>query len=83
MLFNVNLIDLFLVEHYKSDFSNNADDTTPNNCGSTFFETTSDLETTLDNLFHWFYKNNLKANTSKCHLFLSPCNRNPSILKVW
>ena len=53
LLFNVNLIDPFLAEHCKSDFSNYADDTTPYNCGGTFFETVSDLEITLDNLFNW------------------------------
>ena len=54
LLFNVNLIDLFLEEHYKSDFSNYGDDITPYNCGSTFFETISDLEitnSTRDNIF--------------------------------
>ena len=73
-LFTVNLIDLFLGEHYKSDFSNYANDTAPYNCGSTFFETISDLEITLDNLFNWLYYNKFKANASKCHLFLSPFN---------
>ena len=48
LLLNVNLIDLFLAQHYKSDFSNYADDTTPYNCGSPIFETTSDLKITLD-----------------------------------
>ena len=52
LLFNVNLIDLFLAEHYKSDLSNYADGTTLYNCGSTFFETILDLEITLDNLFN-------------------------------
>ena len=37
-----------------------------------FFETISDLEITLDNLFNWFCYNDFKANASKCHLFLSP-----------
>ena len=62
------------MDHYKSDFSNYADDTTPYNCGSTFFETVSDLDITLGNLFKWFCHNNFKANASKCHLFLSPFN---------
>ena len=52
LLFNINLIDLFLAEHYKSDFSNYADNTTPYNCRRIFLETTSDLEITLDNLFN-------------------------------
>ena len=74
LLFNVNLIDFYLVEHYNSDFSNYADDTTPYNCGSTCFETMSDLEITLDNLFNWFCYNDFRANASKCHSFLSPFN---------
>ena len=49
LLFNINLIDLFLPEHYKSDFSNYAYGDTPYSCGSTFLETISDLEITLDN----------------------------------
>ena len=36
LLFNVNLIDLFLAEHYKLDFSDYAEDTTPYNCSNTF-----------------------------------------------
>ena len=74
LLFNVNLIDLFLAEHYKSDVSNYADDTTPHNFGSTFFKTISDVKITLDNLFNRFCYNNSKANASKCHLFFSPFN---------
>ena len=62
------------MDHYKSDFSNYADDTTPYNCGNTFFEPVSDLDITLDNLFKWFCHNNFKANASECHLFLSPFN---------
>ena len=71
LLLNVNLIDLFLAEHYTLDFSNYADDITPFNCRSTILETISDLEITLDNLFNWFCNNNFKANAAKCHLFLS------------
>ena len=74
LLFNINTIDLFLIEHYRSDFSNYADDTNPYNWGNTFLEVISDLETTIDNLFNWFYCNNFKVNPSKCHLFLSPFN---------
>ena len=46
LLFNINIIDLFLIEHYRSDFSSYADGTTPYNCGNTFLEVISDLETT-------------------------------------
>ena len=38
LLFNVNLIDLFLAEHYKSDFSNYADDTLPITVGVHFLK---------------------------------------------
>ena len=74
LLFNVNLVDLFLLGHYKSDFSNYAGDTTPYNYRNTSLETISDLEITLDNLFNWFCYKYFKANASKCHLFLSPFN---------
>ena len=81
LLFNVNIIDLFLIEHYRSDFSNYADDTTPYNCGNTFLEVISDLETTINNLFDWFCCNNFKVNPSKCYLFLSPFNLIPINIK--
>ena len=74
LLFNVNLIEPFLVEHYKSVISNYADDTTPWNCKNAFLETISNLEITLDKLFNWFCYNNFKANNSKWNLFLSPFN---------
>ena len=74
LLLNINIIDLFLIEHYRSDLSSYADDTTPYNCGNTFLEVISDLETAIDNLFDWFCCNNFKAISSKCHLFLSPFN---------
>ena len=70
LLFNVNLIDLFLAEHYKSEFSDYTNDTTPYNCWNTSLETISDLEITLDNLFKWFCHHNFKANASKYHLLL-------------
>ena len=81
LLFNVNSIDIFLLEHYKSYLSNYADDTTPYNSRSTFFETISDLGITLENLFNWFCYNNFKVNASKCHLFLSPFNAKPINIK--
>ena len=74
ILFNVTLIDLLLPEHYKSDFSNYADDTAPYNCSSTFLEIILVVEITLCNLFNWFCHNNFKANASKCYLLLSPFN---------
>ena len=38
LLVNINIIDLLSIEHYRSDFSNYADDTTPYNSGNTFLE---------------------------------------------
>ena len=32
----------------------------------------SNLKLTIEKIFNWFEYNNLKANASKCHLFLSP-----------
>ena len=74
LLFNVNLIDFFLGKYYKLGFSSYADGITSYDCRSTFLETMSDLEITLDKLFNWFCYNNFKANASKCHLFLLPFN---------
>ena len=76
MLFNINIIDFFLIEQYKSDFSDCADDTAPYNCGNTFLETISDLETTIDNLFGWFYYNNVKANLIYFYHLLIPNSLN-------
>ena len=62
------------MEHYKLDFSNYADDTSLYKYRSTFLETLSDLEITLDNLLNYFCHNNFKANALKCYLSLSPFN---------
>ena len=71
LLFNIDVCDL-LFENYSSDFANFADDTTPYECGHSFNEVINNLETTTEKVFEWFSFNNLKANTSKCHLFVSP-----------
>lgn len=74
LLFNINIINLFLIEQNKSDFSNHVDDATPYKCGNTVLEAISDLDTTTDKLFDWLCSKDFKANPSKCHLFLSPFN---------
>ena len=71
LLFNIDLCDLFF-ESYSSDFANFADDTTPYESGHSFNEVINNLETTTEKVFEWFSFNNLRANTSKCHLFVSP-----------
>ena len=60
LLFNINIIELLLIEQYRWDSSNYADDAAPYSCGNTFLEVISDLETTVDNLFDWFCCNNIK-----------------------
>ena len=39
------------------------------------------LEITTEKMFEWFSSNNLKANTSKCHSFLSPYQPVPVNIK--
>ena len=79
LLFNIDLCDLFF-EDYTSDFANFADDTTPYECGPTL-KVMNNLETTTEKIFEWFSFNNLKANASKCHLFLSPYQPVPVNIK--
>ena len=80
LLFNIDLCDLFF-EDYSSDFANYADDTTPYECGPTLNEVMNNLEITTEKMFEWFSFNNLKANASKCHLFLSPYQPFPVNIK--
>ena len=49
-----------------------ADDTTPYECGNLFNEVINNLQTTAEKVSEWFSFNNLKANTSRCHLFVTP-----------
>ena len=80
LLFNIDCCDLFF-EDYSSDFADFADDTTPYECGPTLNEVMNNLETTTEKMFEWFSFNNLKANASKCHLFLSPYQPVPVNIK--
>ena len=41
-------------------------------CGHSLNKVINNLETTTEKVFEWFSFNNLKGNTSKCHLFVSP-----------
>ena len=72
LLINIDVCDLGFFENYSSDFANFADDTTPYECGHSFNKVINNIETTTEKVFEWFNFNNLKANTSKCHLFVSP-----------
>ena len=71
LLLNIYLRDLFF-EDDSSDFANFAGDTTSCECWPTLNEAMNILEITREKMFEWFSFNNLKANTSKCHLFFSP-----------
>ena len=68
-------------EDYSSDFANYAYDTTPYECGPTLNGVMNNLEITTEKMFEWFSFNNLKANASKCHLFLSPYQHFPVNIK--
>ena len=68
-------------EGCSSDFANYADDTTPYECGPTLNEVMNNLELTTEKMLEWFSFNNLKANASKCHLFLSPYQPFPVNIK--
>ena len=80
LLFYIDLCDLFF-EDYNSDFVNYADDTTSYECGPTLNEVMNNLEITTEKMLEWFSFNNLKANASKCHLFLSPYQPFPVNIK--
>ena len=66
---------------YRSVFANFADDTTPYECGPTLNEVINNLEITAEKMFERFSLNNLKANVSKCYLFLSPYHPVPANIK--
>ena len=73
----------------SSGIANYADESTPHStphidqhCDNLI----SNLEVTVDKIFNWSEYNNLKANASKCHFFLSPYRRtliniNGSVIK--
>ena len=69
LLFNIDICDFFIFIAF--DIANYAGDTTPYECDQHCDNLISNLELTVDKIFIWFPYNNLKANTSKCHYFLS------------
>ena len=85
LLFNIDICDLFFV-NITSDIANYADDTTPYECDQHCDNLISNMELTVEKIFNWFEFNNLKANASKCHFFLSAyqhisINVNRSVIK--
>ena len=70
-LFIIYICDRFIVNK-DVNFSSYADDTTPFIPGMSFEKIISELESISSEISQWFMNNNLKANTGKFHLFLSP-----------
>ena len=70
LLFNIYICDLFFIIE-DCDIANYADDNTPYLRGKNVEEILNGLENVVPNLFRWFTENELKGNTSKCHLLIS------------
>ena len=70
LLFNIDICDLFFV-NITSDIANYADDTTLYERDQHCENLISNMGFTVEKIFNWFEFNNLKANASKCHFFLS------------
>ena len=68
VLSNIDICTLLFID-MSSDIANYADDTTPYECAPCY-----DKLKESDNLQNtwWFKYQSFKANTTKCHFFLSP-----------
>ena len=71
ILFIIFLSDLFYI-YNDLDYANYADDTTPYVCRQNYAEAIEFLEPTINNIFAWFKKNGLVANSGKSHFLVSP-----------
>ena len=69
LLFNIDICDLFFIK-VDCDIANYADDNIPYLSLKNLEEDLNGLENVLSNLFQWFTENELKGNTSKCHLLI-------------
>ena len=54
-----------------TDFASYADNDTIYNIGDSINDVTAALQDSSEKLFQWFYDNQLKGNTDKCHLIVS------------
>ena len=70
LLFNIDLIDLFL-ECEDDNITSYADDTTPYSCAQDISSAISELQRIVKEIFDWFGNNHMKANPGKCHVILS------------
>ena len=66
ILFNIFLIDLFLVMK-ETEFTSYADDSTLCNSVNTIEDITSFLQKLSEKLFKWFFDNQMQENSGKCH----------------
>ena len=69
LLFNIDLIDLFL-ECEDDNITSYVDDTTLYSCVQDIF-VISELQRIAKTIFDWCKKNHMKANPGKCHVILS------------
>ena len=67
LLFNIDICDLFFII-VDCDIANYADDNIPYLSLKNLEEVLNGLENVLSNLFQSFNENELKGNSSKCHL---------------
>ena len=70
LLFNIDLIDLFL-EREDDNISSYADDTTLSSCEQDISSVISELQRITKIFFDWFRNSHMKANPEKCHVILS------------
>ena len=70
LLFNIDLIDLFL-ECEDDNITSYADDTTPYSFAQDISSIISELQRIAKKFFHWCKNNQMKANPGKCHFILS------------
>ena len=70
LLFNINLIDLFL-ECEDDNISSYANDTNPYSCAQDLSSVISELQRITKKIFDWCRNNHMKAHPEKCHIIFS------------
>ena len=70
LLFNIDLIDLFL-ECEDGNITSYADETTRYSCSQDISSVISELQRIAKNIFDWCRNNHMKTNPGKCHVILS------------
>ena len=73
VLFNVFFSDLFLVVK-DVNFASYADDNSIYQSGRNVNDIINDLQLSAEKLFRWFFNNQMKGITDKCHLIMGPNN---------